>query len=85
MHVAPPVAHNGPTAPDTTVAVPIWPKGTSINVNVLIATTANPGEVLSLNPAPGTNLAHLHWDNIKYGDWDIDRTWSAGIRLPPVG
>ena len=66
------------------MAVPLWPKGTPLNVHIYVATTANPGEVLSLSPAPGTNLAHLKWDNIKLGDWDIDRTWAAGMRLPAV-
>lgn len=72
------------TAPQDTVADPLWKRPSQLSLDVYISTTPLPGQVLGLDVGPDVNLAHLRWDNIEWGDWKAERNWTGDIRLPSV-
>jgi hypothetical protein len=71
-------------APQGLVADPIWNRPTQLSLNVYISTTDLPGHVLGRDAGPEVNLVHLSWDNIEWGDWNVQRNWTGDIRLPLV-
>jgi len=72
------------TAPQDLIAEPIWNRPIQLSLNVYISTTNLPGKVLERNAGPEVNLAHLSWDNIEWGDWNVQRNWTGDITLPSV-
>lgn len=66
------------------VADPLWGRPTKLSLNVYISTTDLPGHVLGREAGPEVNLAHLSWDNIEWGNWNVRRNWTGDIRLPSV-
>lgn len=72
------------TAPKDLVADPIWKRPLQLSLNIYISTTDSPGKVLQHDTGPDVNLAHLSWDNIKWGSWDIQHNWTGDIPIPSV-
>jgi hypothetical protein len=77
---------SGPAAASQSniVAKPFWPLGIPLAVDVYVASSENVGDVVDIAPSSDVILAHVRWDNFKWGDWDIQKTWMGDITLPPV-
>ncbi|TIC00309.1 cleft lip and palate transmembrane 1 [Wallemia mellicola] len=56
----------------------LWEKDTEMDLFIKLSTSNNP--YLALETDDG--LPEIHWTNINYGDWNLDRTASFDIELP---
>ena len=64
-------------------ALPLWPLGTPLDVQVFI--TSSPDASSLFSPKKNDqSLAHLTWDNVTWGDWKDERAWDGVLTLPSV-
>ena len=61
-------------------ATNLWEAGTPMDLTVKLSTSDDPFEVLNKNE----NLPEFTFNNITYGDWNVDRQVDFDITLPQV-